>query len=63
MIAPPLMSLGVPPEHEIVEADDTAPFAELPANVPAVADVRTVNVPMVPDGPLGPDGPEGPLGP
>lgn len=57
MIAPPLMNLGVPPEQEIVEAVDTAPSTELPVNVPAAADVRTVNVPMVPVGPLGPEGP------
>ena len=57
MIAPPLISFGVAPEHVAVEAVDSAPFAELPANVPAVPDVTTVSVPTVPVGPVAPVGP------
>ena len=54
MIAPPLMSFGVPPEHEAVDAVDSVKSSEFPANVPAAGEVTTVNVPTTPDGPLGP---------
>ena len=56
MIAPPLMSCGVAPEHEAVDAVDSVKSSEFPVNVPAAGEVTTVNVPIAPEGPLGPLG-------